>query len=219
METFVNEFHNKHTYIKINDIKKVKEADIEALAKDKPLQIGVDSDQQDLIELLKKAGFILKRKCYEVEVTKGDLKNPLGPKRLETKLTNKGDMAYEKASNLVFEYYKKTHEQVSPLTVGIEKFKEILPETAFYYEKEGQVLMAAFLENEEIAYLAGFEEKLADDFINDLLIYLFKNYEEIFFEADNTDPLATKLKNKFVEKSDLTFDTYIKYKQSDNTKI
>ena len=72
--------------------------------------------------------------------------------------------------------------------------------------------MAAFLENEEIAYLAGFEEKLADVFINDLLIYLFKHYEEIFFEADTTDPLATKLRNKFVEKSDLTFDTYIKYK-------
>ncbi len=72
--------------------------------------------------------------------------------------------------------------------------------------------MAAFLENEEIAYIAGFEEKLADEFINDLLIYLFKNYKEIFFEADTTDPLATKLKNKFVEKFDPTFDTYIKYK-------
>lgn len=212
MEIFTNEFHNKHTYIKINDIKKVSLDDFKALAKDKPLQIGVDSNQLDLIELLKKAGFILKRKCYEVEVTREDLKNPLGPKRFETKLTNKGEMAYEKASNLVFRYYKKTHEDVSPLTVGLKEFKEILPEKVFYYEKEGQVLMAAFLENEEIAYIAGFEEKLADEFINDLLIYLFKNYEEIFFEADTTDPLATRLRDKFVVKFDLTFDTYIKYK-------
>lgn len=210
METFVNEFHNKHTYIKINDIKKAKVADLEALAKDKPLQIGVDSDQLEVIELLKKAGFILKRKCYEVEVTREDLKNPLGPKRLETKLTSKGEMAYEKASNLVFEYYKKTHEQVSPLTVDFEKFKEILPDQAFYYEKEGQVLITAFLENEEIAYLAGFEEKLADDFINDLLIYLFKNYEEIFFEADNTDPLAYNIKEIFILKSEISYDTYVK---------
>ncbi|WP_299033322.1 hypothetical protein, partial [uncultured Anaerococcus sp.] len=59
---------------------------------------------------------------------------------------------------------------------------------------------------------ASFEDSLADEFINDLLIYLFKNHQEIYFEADNTDPLATKLKNKFVEKFDLTFDTYIKYK-------
>lgn len=212
METYTNEFHNKHTYIKIDDLEKVNLSDLEALVKDRPLQIGIYSDQLDLIEFLKKAGFILKRKCYEVEVTREDLKNPLGTPRLETKLTSKGELAYEKASDLLFKYYKKTHKNVSPLTVGLEKFKEILPDQAFYYEKEGQVQMAAFLENEEIAYLAGFEEKLADEFINDLLIYLFKHYEEIFFEADTTDPLATRLKNKFVEKTDLTFDTYIKYK-------
>lgn len=212
METYTNEFHNKHTYIKIDDLEKVKLSDLEALSKDRSLQIGIYSDQLDLIEFLKKAGFILKRKCYEVEVTREDLKNPLGTKRLETKLTSKGEMDFEKASELTFKYYKKTHKNVSPLTVGLEKFKEILPEKVFYYKKESQVLMAAFLENEEIAYLAGFEEKLADEFINDLLIYLFKHYEEIFFEADTTDPLATKLKNKFVEKFDPTFDTYIKYK-------
>lgn len=212
MEKFTNKFHNKHTYIKINDIKKVKVGDLEVLVKDKPLQIGIDSDQLAVIDLLKKAGFILKRKCYEVEVTREDLKNPLGTKKLETKLTSKGEKPYEKASELIFKYYQKTHEDVSPLTVGLEKFKEILPNQAFYYEKEGQVLMAAFLENEEIAYLAGFEEKLADDFINDLLIYLFKNHKEIYFESDNTDPLATRIKNKFQSKIDLTFDTYIKYK-------
>lgn len=212
METFINVFHKNHTYIKINDIEKVKLADLEELAKERPIQIGVYSNQNNLIDFLKKAGFTLKRKCYEVEVTKVDLKNPLGTPRLETKLTSKGEKPYEKASELIFKYYQKTHEDVSPLTVGLEKFKENLPEDAFYYEKEGQVLMAAFLENEEIAYLAGFEEKLADEFINDLLIYLFEHYEEIFFEADNTDPLATRLKNKFQSKIDLTFDTYIKYK-------
>ena len=212
METYTNEFHKNHTYIKINDIKKVKVGDLEVLVKDKPLQIGIDSDQLAVIDLLKKAGFILKRKCYEVEVTREDLKNPLEPTKGKGKFTKKGEKPYEKAAALVFEYYKKTHEPVSPLTVGLEKFKEILPEKVFYYEKEGQVLMAAFLENEEIAYLAGFEEKLADEFINDLLIYLFKHYEEIFFEADNTDPLATRLRDKFFVKSDVSYDTYIKYK-------
>lgn len=72
--------------------------------------------------------------------------------------------------------------------------------------------MAAFLEDEEIAYLAGFENNLAEDFINDLLIYLFQYYEEIFFEADTTDPLATRLRDKFFVKSDVSYDTYIKYK-------
>ncbi len=190
METYTNEFHKNHTYIKINDIKKVKVGDLEVLVKDKPLQIGIDSDQLAVIDLLKKAGFILKRKCYEVEVTREDLKNPLGTKKIETKLTSKGEKPYEKASELIFKYYQKTHEDVSPLTVGLEKFKEILPDQAFYYV----------------------EEKLADEFINDLLIYLFKHYEEIFFEADTTDPLATRLRDKFVEKADISFDTYIKYK-------
>lgn len=212
METYTNEFHNKHTYIKIDDLEKLNLSDLEDLAKDRTLQIGVYSDQLDLIDFIKKAGFILKRKCHEVEVTEKDLKKPLEPTKGKGKFAKKGEKPYEKAVALIFEYYKKTHEPVSPLTVGLEKFKEILPEKVFYDEKEGQVLLAAFLENEEIAYLAGFEEKLADEFINDLLIYLFKHYEEIFFEADTTDPLATKLRNKFVEKSDLTFDTYIKYK-------
>lgn len=212
METYTNEFHNKHTYIKIDDLEKVNLSDLEALSKDRPLQIGIYSDQLDLIEFLKKAGFILKRKCYEVEVTREDLKKPLEPTKGKGKFTKKSENPYEKAAALVFEYYKKTHEPVSPLTVGLEKFKEILPDQAFYYEKEGQVLMAAFLENEEIAYIAGFEENLADEFINDLLIYLFKNHQEIYFESDNTDPLATRLRNKFQTKSDLTFDTYIKYK-------
>lgn len=212
METFTNDFHKNHTYIKINDIRKVKLEDLEALAKDRPLQIGIYSDQLDLIEFLKKAGFILKRKCYEVEVTREDLKNPLEPIMRKGKLTKKGEEPYEKASELVFKYYKKTHEDVSPLTVGFEKFKEILPDQAFYNEKEGQVLMAAFLEDEEIAYLAGFENNLAEDFINDLLIYLFQYYEEIFFEADTTDPLATRLRDKFFVKSDVSYDTYIKYK-------
>ena len=212
METYTNEFHKNHTYIKINDIKKVKVGDLEVLVKDKPLQIGIDSDQLVVIDLLKKAGFILKRKCYEVEVTREDLKNPLGTKKLETKLTSKGEKPYEKASELIFKYYQKTHEDVSPLTVGFDKFKEILPDQAFYNEKEGQVLMAAFLEDEEIAYLAGFENNLVEDFINDLLIYLFQYYEEIFFEADTTDPLATRLRDKFFVKSDVSYDTYIKYK-------
>lgn len=212
METFTNKFHKNHTYIKINDIRKVKLDDLEALAEERPLQIGVYSNQLDLIDFIKKAGFVLRRKCYEMEVCREDLKYPLNPPKTEGKLARKGENFYDKACELIFSYYKKTHESVSPLTVGFEEFKEILPEEAFYYEKEGQVPMVAFLENEEIAYIAGFEEKLADEFINDLLIYLFKKHQEIFFESDNTDPLATKLKNKFVEKSDLTYDTYIKYK-------
>lgn len=210
METYTKEFHNKHTYIKINDIEKVKVGDLEDLAKERPLQIGIDSDQLAVIDLLKKSGFILKRKCYEVEVTREDLKNPIGTPKLETKLTSKGELAFEKASDLVFKYYKKTHEDVSPLTVGLKEFKEILPEKVFYYEKEGQVLMAAFLENEEIAYLAGFEENLADEFFNDLLIYLFKNHQEIFFEADTTDPLASRLREKFISEAGISYDTYVK---------
>ena len=212
METFTNKFHNKHTYIKINDIMRVKMADFNALAEERPLQIGVYSDQLDLINFIKKADFVLKRKCYELEVTIRDLKKSLEPTKGKGKLTKKGEKPFEKASDLVFKYYKKTHKDVSPLTVGFEEFKDILPEEAFYYEKEGQVLMAAFLENEEIAYIAGFEENLADEFINDLLKYLFKNHQKIFFESDTTDPLATRLRNKFQAKSDLTFDTYIKYK-------
>lgn len=212
METYTNEFHNKRTYIKIDNLEKVNLSDLEALAKDRPLQIGINSDQLDLIEFLKKAGFILKRKCYEVEATEKDLKKPLEPTKSKGKLTKKGEEAFEKAAALVFAYYKRTHESVSPLTVGLEQFKEILPEKAFYYEEKGQVLMTALLENDEIAYLAGFDYSVKDDFINDLLVYLFKNHQEIFFEADNTDPLATRLRGKFISEAEISYDTYVKAK-------
>ncbi|WP_299034829.1 hypothetical protein, partial [uncultured Anaerococcus sp.] len=118
METYTNEFHNKHTYIKINDIKKVKIGDLEALAKGKPLQIGIESNQVEVIDLLKKADFIIKRKCYEVEATREDLKNPLEPKKCKGKITKKSEKSYEKAAALNFEYYKKTHETVNPLTAS-----------------------------------------------------------------------------------------------------
>lgn len=212
METFTNKFHNNHTYIKINDISKVSSADFDGLVKDRPLQIGVYSNQLDLIDFIKKAGFVLKRKCYEVEVCREDLKNPLKSSKIEGRLARKGEIYYEKACNLLYSYYKKTHEPVSPLTASLEEFKKTLPCHVFYYEKDGELIFAAFIENDEIAYLAGFDLDLVDDFLDSLLEFLFKNHKKIFFESDNTDPLATRIKNKFVEKSDLTYDTYIKYK-------
>lgn len=212
METFTNKFHNNHTYIKINDISKVSSSDFDGLVKDRPLQIGVYSDQLDLIDFIKKAGFVLKRKCYEVEVCREDLKNPLKSSKIEGRLARKGEIYYEKACNLIYSYYKKTYELVSPLTASLEEFKETLPCHVFYYKKEGELILAAFIENDEIAYLAGFDLDLADDFLDSLLEFSFKNHKKIFFESDTTDPLATRLRDKFEIKSDLSFDTYIKYK-------
>lgn len=212
METFTNKFHNNHTYIKINDISKVSSADFDGLAKDRALQIGVYSDQLDLIDFIKEAGFVLRRKCYEVEVCREDLKYPLNPPKTEGKLTRKGENFYDKACELIFSYYKKTHESVSPLTASLEEFKKTLPREVFYYENAGNLIFAAFIESDEIAYLAGFDLDLADDFLDSLLEFSFKNHKKIFFESDNTDPLATKLREKFEIKSDLSFDTYIKYK-------
>ena len=212
METFTNKFHNNHTYIKINDISKVSSADFDGLVKDRPLQIGVYSDQLDLIDFIKKVGFVLKRKCYEVEVCREDLKNPLKSSKIEGRLARKGEKYYEKACNLIYSYYKKTHESVSSLTASLEEFKETLPCHVFYYEKEGELIFAAFIENDEIAYLTGFDLDLADDFLDSLLEFSFKNHKKIFFESDTTAPLATRLRDKFEIKSDLSFDTYIKYK-------
>ena len=44
---------------------------------------------------------------------------------------------------------------------------------------------------------------------DDLCAYLFDRYDQIEFEADDTDWAATAVKDMFLTKNDRSFDTYV----------
>ncbi|MFO3666460.1 hypothetical protein [Anaerococcus kampingiae] len=214
METYTNKFHSKNLYIKIKDMSQIKPEDFDKLIKKsvKALQIGLYSDQTDVIAFLKKCGFSLRRITYELEVGKADLKNPLIDKDLKLKKTTKDQKSYHICLKLLYDYYKKTHQDLNPLSVGLEEFTRTIPENALYYEEKGQIIFAAFLEADEIAYLAGFDLKNPKDLIGATLLEAYKTNDKIFFEADTTDPLASMLKDFFKENSEPTYETYVKCK-------
>lgn len=214
METYTNKFHSKNLYIKIKDMSQIKPEDFDELIKKsgKALQIGLYSDQEDVIAFIKKCGFSLKRVTYELEVGKDDLKKPLIDEGLKLKKTTKGQKSYHTCLKLLYDYYKKTHQSINPLSVGLEEFARTIPENALYYEENGKIIFAAFLENDEIAYLAGSDLKNPKALIAATLRETFKANEKIFFEADNTDPLASMMKDFFKENSESTYETYVKCK-------
>ncbi len=49
------------------------------------------------------------------------------------------------------------------------------------------------------------------DFARSLLAYLFSRYETVSFEADDTDPASTMLRNMFSSANAASWDTYVKY--------
>lgn len=212
METYTNNFHSKNLYIKIKDINQIRPEDFDKLIKEsgKALQIGLYSNQTEVIAFLKKCGFCLKRVTYELEVGKADLKNPFIADGIKLKKTTKGQKAYDICLELLYAYYKKTHQSINPLSVGIEEFARTIPENVLYYDENGKIIFAAFLENDEIAYLAGYDLKNPKALIKATLIEAFKTNEKIYFESDSTDPLASMMKDFFKENSEPAYETYVK---------
>ncbi|OYS37404.1 GNAT family acetyltransferase, partial [Lactobacillus taiwanensis] len=59
------------------------------------------------------------------------------------------------------------------------------------------------------AYICSFNEKFCDPFIQASLSKLFNKYSSIFFEADDTDWVASRLLNCFNVDKEISFNTYI----------
>ena len=80
------------------------------------------------------------------------------------------------------------------MTASFEEFVEILPNEVYFVDEKN----FAFVEDNEIAYVLCEENCAGDDFLLALCNTLFCKYETIVFEADDVDPIAMRLKNKFV---------------------
>ncbi|OYR99347.1 GNAT family acetyltransferase [Lactobacillus taiwanensis] len=210
--TYHNEFHNKYLYLKFNLTKyptyfpfnEIKQAEGQSL------QVMTDSTNADLVNLLLRNDFKCKRHCYTPKVTKNDLKIKLNSNYslYPFDINNKN---YGKLCHLLYKYYQATHQPVSPLTVSEDTFVKEIPTKTGYYSRneEGTIENFVFTEKNEIAYICSFNEKFCDPFIQASLSKLFNKYSSIFFEADDTDWVASRLLNCFNVDKEISYNTYI----------
>lgn len=233
IRTYKNPWHSRNCYLELGfeqydgELAKVTMATIRRSIK-APLQIMLSSEESEKIQFVLAAGFQLKRSCVELVVSRQDLKNPLPDKNLpitDSKaedpqgphgqlpsglhMISRGQPAYDEAARIVYEHYRSTHESVNPLTVGLEAFCAQLPDHVIMDLVEDSFRQLAFVEANEIAYLASIEPEGFPSFADKLLSNLFAFYQEIAFEADDLDPLATALRQKFHWDGKVTFNTYI----------
>lgn len=169
---------------------------------------GDDTKKKDFIE---ENGFNRVRTCYGMSVRRDDLIKKETAK-INLLLAKEGDEKYFELAKIYFEYYKKTHESVNPLTVDFGEFKEILTKDVYYNDESS--INLAFVEDNEIAYVYASDIAKVDEFFYSLCEKLFNDYEEIFFEADDVDASAMHLKNIFIGGVDEITETWI-YSTSD----
>lgn len=208
----INPFHNEHFYLKLqlrdydisvsNDIFNVLRQKL-----NKPLQVMISSNEQDIVSFLSMAGFSCKRKCYEVEASVQDY---IGSKtKRPVSFSSVGSSIYKKCCEMMLESYILTHARISPWTGSPEQFFDILPKTVYYETDDQQIVSFAFVENNEIAYVYGTDVKEFAVFAQSIITELFGQHEYVWFEADDCDDYAMELRKLFVNQSNESFDTYI----------
>ena len=172
------------------------------------LQVMVSSDNTQIISFLTAGGFVCKRKCYEVEATKEDWVGTGGSVPLCT--AGKGDEAYDLCCKLMYERYKDTHKDINPWTAELSDFVKKLPAKVFYESDGDAVVNFAFIEENEIAYVYSTDPARFSDFAAVLVENLFAEHETVFFECDDCDWVAMKLREMFLNQEETSFDTYIR---------
>ena len=213
MEIYHNTFHSGHLYLRIDEgeAETIAPSRFDALLHEygQPLQVMIPSTASKLVSLLLKAGFVLKRRCYEMDVISSDLCAPLPecPERLCQ--AQRGTSAYDACAVMLYRYYRDTHAPVNPLTASLSAFVEMLPDTAVYTHSMGA---AAFIEGNEIAYLCSISKAEFPGFARSLLAYMLDRHNSIVFEADDTDWAAMQLRAMFSTSDMTSFDTYVKSK-------
>lgn len=207
-----NPFHIKNCYVKLD----MERLDIEFSAElfgrlkeiaNRSLQVMVDSDQTALTEFLIAGGFRCKRKCYEVEAGQKDYIG--GNADLQLLRFFAGDPDYEEACRLIFHHYVATHEAISPWTADYLTFCEDMPKTVICAKTDGELVSAAFVEENEIAYVCGRDERQFAFFARALITDMLAEYGTVCFESDDCDRVAMILKSMFICQKETSFDTYI----------
>lgn len=190
LTTHRNDFHNKNIYIDFENEDISPMLSFRAIA-DKfgaPLQIMLEEKDDLKRNFILQNDFKLVRTCYSCEFSSSDLKIAPSDTKIMTTVKNR------EFSWNYYNHYKKMHQAINPLTASFEEFVEILPNEVYFVDEKN----FAFVEDNEIAYVLCEETSVGDDFLLALCHALFSKYETIVFEADDVDPIAMRLKNKFV---------------------
>lgn len=207
-----NPYHNTHYYLDINfervDLDNESRIFREIMSSlDKPLQVMISSKEEHNIAVLEAAGFLCKRKCYEVEAQKKDY---IGiEKSLPIRYSYRGEKIYEICCELMMNRYIATHQKVSPWTGNKDDFAVQLPDGVIYLRAEDDISCFAFIEDEEIAYMYGKNLNEFHEFAQVLITSMFRDHESITFEADDCDEMAMELRRLFINQSEDSFDTYV----------
>ncbi len=214
MELYRNGFHSGHLYLKIEayEVPDLPCAVFEELLEKhrKPLQVMVSSDNEQLVGILRRSGFVLKRKCYEMDVREADLVTPLSNVFPAVAEARRGTPEYAECAGKMYHYYADTHAAINPLTAARADFEEMLPDTVLYARTDDRIDSAAFVDGGEIAYVFSYRRDVFLLFADSLLANMFGRSERVFFEADDSDWAATKLKELFSVSPGVSYDTYIK---------
>lgn len=214
LKTYLNQYHNNHLYIKIEDheISHLQSTVFEELIEKhhRPLQVMVPSDAEQLIGILEQSGFRLRRKCYEMDVCAADLISHHSIDFTALSEARKGTPDWAECAEMMYAYYAETHKQINPLTATRADFDEILPDTVLYITTDDPIDAAAFIEGNEIVYLFSHTKDSFFYFADLLLSYMFSKYDRIIFEADDSDWAATGLKEMFFVLPMTSYNTYIK---------
>lgn len=212
IEYSVNPYHNSHYYLKLQlqyyDTGVAKEVfDLLSQKLDKPMQVMVSSEDEEVILFIQAAGFSCRRKCYEIEAS---IQDYIGKKTKESlSFAVLGHTIYEKCCEMMLDRYISTHKEINPWTGTKEDFFMMLPKAVFYEMDNDKIKNFAFVEDNEIAYVCSVDRFDFILFAQNLITGMFKQNEAIMFEADDCDEYAMELKSLFTNKSEESFDTYI----------
>lgn len=174
-----------------------------------PLQAMVNSHERKKIKLLSKGGFKKVRVCHEMEVMKDELRNDISPQSSELLKTTRGELEYIQCCELLFKYYKETHESINPLSASFESFIDDIPNDVLYDKDKNGIKHVAFIEENEIAYVCSNDEATFESFLHAVASEMFLSNDFIYFEADDVDWCGMALKNLFTIEVPETFDTWL----------
>ena len=210
IRTWKNAFHNRNVYIdfEYEDLKGEKTDPFLEIynSRGASLQFMVDSSETFKRDIAKKWGFKKMRSCYSLEVTKDDL---ISHENRTIKIceANLEDEIYESLSKIYFDYYRSSHEAINSVSASFNEFKDILPDKIYFNQDDG--MSFAFIDNNEIAYVYSDNLEIAGDFFCTVAEKMFCDYDTIFFEADDVDECAMRLKNIFSGGLKDVFETWI----------
>lgn len=178
-----------------------------------PLQVLIPSTDSRIADYLASGGFKLMRRCYSMNVERGDLICESGERKRASAyrllFAKRGDENYAELARVMFEHYKRTHFAINPLTAGFEEFCSALPDEVIFSQAGDALIGFAFIQCNEIAYICGTDKTNFHAFCRALAESLFALYERIEFECDDCDEYAMALRSLFHDRSEATFNTYV----------